>query len=81
MIHESSHQCGRHLWMTPTYDSVPAVVGLVREPPHPVAVLEVAQVAPRLVRVEPRVQQRLVHGVTLPRLHLEKTWTMTQNTK
>ena len=56
----------------PSQDSVPAVVGLVCEPPHPVAVLEVSQVAPRLVRVEPRVHQRLVHRVPLPRLHLKK---------
>ena len=49
---------------------VPAVVALVGEPPHPVAVLEVAHVAPRLVGVEPQVQQRLVHGVPLSRLHL-----------
>ena len=40
------------------------------EPPRPVAVLEVAHVTPRLVRVEPRLHQRLVHRVTLPRLDL-----------
>lgn len=50
----------------------PPVVRLVREEPHVDLLLEIPQVAPGLVVLEPGVHQRLVHAVALPHLHLQQ---------
>ena len=44
----------------------------MREPPYPVLGLDVPEVSPRLVAVQPRVQQALVHREPLPGLDLEE---------
>ena len=49
----------------------PVVIRLVSEPPRAQPRLQLAEVAPALVVLQPHVDQRLLHRVALALLHLQ----------